>query len=610
MKLNIAYAPDDKYTNQTIVSIVSAIENNKKHQLEFIIMYSKLSDDNMEKFKKLNFDNVKIRMLKIDETLFNNLPLSKWVTVQAWFRIALPDLCKDLDKICYLDCDTLVRGDLEELFRIDLTNKYLGGVKDVWGVLSHVKRLSMESNIYLNSGMLLLNADFCRKESFFEKITNFANSNKSIIEFCDQDAINKVVDINKVVLHPKYNFMDTWWRGGYHEHEAQDELDYLNAQTNAIIVHLTGIKPAFKGCKNIFKDEWWQYAEKTSVYNELKLGFDNSQVPQEPFTEKLFSIKNEYHKKNKTKILKILGLKFKLGKSLTFDDIQRKERKKEHIKKSKQKFVINNFIAPNYVSKTNIDLITISFNNPKVIEYQIRLIKKFVKGSYTIIIADNSNEITNAEKIKKVCESENVTFIRITPKQLPNGYSDSHGIALNWVYKNIVLKRKKDFALLDHDIVPVQEVMIEKYIATQDFFGLVCYPHCKNWLNKNLWYLWPGFAFYKYNSLVGKKINFNKLRKFGFLKIKVIGADTGSAIWPSLYSKYNLNRLKMCDAYFWDIRNNCKFINQNLDNNVAQTNLIQYYDKGHWLHIINGAEWTDSKGKLDLVYNLFDRYLI
>ena len=41
MKFNIAYAPDDKYINQTIVSMVSAIENNKEHEIEFIIIYSK-----------------------------------------------------------------------------------------------------------------------------------------------------------------------------------------------------------------------------------------------------------------------------------------------------------------------------------------------------------------------------------------------------------------------------------------------------------------------------------------------------------------------------------------------------------------------------------------
>ena len=316
MKFNIAYAPDDKYTNQTIVSMVSAVENNKQHHFEFIIMYSSLMDKSIEKFNALESSNVKIRFLKMDENLFKDLTLSHWVTVQAWFRIALPDMCKDLNKILYLDCDTLILGDLTELFETDLDGKFLAGVKDVWGVSKYVKRLEMQSDVYVNSGMLLFNCEYCRKENFFNKIIDFAKNNEKIIEFCDQDSINKVADTNKIVLHPKFNFMDTWWRNGYHEHEGQDEIDYNWAKDNAIIVHLTGLKPAFKGCGNKFKDEWWNFAKLTSIYEELAQDYESSKEPsnKEPFLKQIFSLKNEYEGKTKKKILTILGIKICLKK--------------------------------------------------------------------------------------------------------------------------------------------------------------------------------------------------------------------------------------------------------------------------------------------------------
>ena len=161
MKINIAYAPDDKYVNQTIVSMVSALQNNKSHEIEFIIMYSSLTDESV---KKLNAIGANVRFLKMDESMFSSLPLSNWVTIQAWFRIKLPDMCEDLDKILYLDCDTLVLGDLGELFNTNLEGKFLAGVKDIWGVNRYVERLGMQSPIYLNSGMLLFNCDYCRRE--------------------------------------------------------------------------------------------------------------------------------------------------------------------------------------------------------------------------------------------------------------------------------------------------------------------------------------------------------------------------------------------------------------------------------------------------------------
>lgn len=309
MKISIAYAPDDKYVNQTVVSMKSALEHNK--QVEFIIMYSKLSAESMQ---KLGAVGGSLRLVKMDESQFADLTLSKWVTVQAWFRIKLPDLCKDLDKVLYLDCDTLIRGNLDELFSLDLTNKYLAGVKDVWGVSKYVKRLGMKSGVYVNSGMLLFNCDYCRKEHFFNKVVDFAKNNAKIIEFCDQDSINKVVDEYKLVVSPKYNFMDTWWRGGYYEFEGEEEAEYLKAKENPVIAHLTGLKPAFKGCGNKFKDEWWEVAKKTKIYDELLRDYMASKEPSnnEPLLRQIFSIKNEYEGKTKKKILRILGLKFRI----------------------------------------------------------------------------------------------------------------------------------------------------------------------------------------------------------------------------------------------------------------------------------------------------------
>ena len=312
MKFNIAYAPDDKYINQTIVSMVSAVENNKEHEIEFIIIYSNLSDESILKLKSVK--NCTLRLLQTDENIFTSLPLSHWVTVQAWFRIKLRDLCQDLDKILYLDCDTLILGDLSELFNTDLEERFLAGVKDVWGVDKYCKRLSMESGVYVNSGMLLLNAKYCRQENFFEKIVDFANNNAKIIEFCDQDSINKIADNKKVVLHPKFNFMDTWWRGGYYEFWGEEEQNYLEAGKNPVIAHLTGLKPAFKGCKNKFKDKWWEYAKLTDIYPELLADYEASKEPKEPFKDKIFSIKNKYEGKTKIKILTFLGMRIVLKK--------------------------------------------------------------------------------------------------------------------------------------------------------------------------------------------------------------------------------------------------------------------------------------------------------
>ena len=108
--------------------------------------------------------------------------------------------------------------------------------------------------------------------------------------------------------------MDTWWRGGYYEFEGEEEAEYLQAKENPVIVHLTGLKPAFKGCGNKFKDEWWEVAKKTKIYDELLRDYMASKEPSDkkPLLRRVFSIKNEYKGKTKTKVLRLLGLKIKL----------------------------------------------------------------------------------------------------------------------------------------------------------------------------------------------------------------------------------------------------------------------------------------------------------
>lgn len=313
-KITIAYAPDDGYINMTVVSMFSAVQNNIDSNIEFIILYSNLKEESINKLNsiKSQFD-CNIRYVKIDESEFNDFPMSKWVTVQAWFRIKIPDLCPDLDKVLYLDCDTMVNQPLKELFEIDLKDNYIAAVKDVWDVDKHLRRLSMNSDSYFNSGVMLINCQLWREHKLFNKIKEYAIENKKIIKFCDQDSLNKVIDDKKINLHQKFNFMDTWWRNYYNQYEGNDLRNYEEAQKNPVIVHLTGPKPDMKGCANSMCEKWWYYTRLTDVYLEETEKFKNSKDPNKnkKLLSKIFNIKNEYRNKDKWKVFTILGVKIK-----------------------------------------------------------------------------------------------------------------------------------------------------------------------------------------------------------------------------------------------------------------------------------------------------------
>ncbi|MBR6127861.1 hypothetical protein IKQ21_09275, partial [bacterium] len=183
----IAYAVDAKQYLLTIVSMSSILINTNDELVEFIILYDNLTDKikkeliSVNKLKKCSF-----RFLKINPDTFKEFPLSGWVTIQAWYRILIPSLCSDIDKCLYLDNDTLIFESIDKFYNTNISEYLVGCVQDCchekWK-----KNLCMKSDIYFNSGVMLINAKKWRDINLFEKIKSFALENKDNIKSSDQD---------------------------------------------------------------------------------------------------------------------------------------------------------------------------------------------------------------------------------------------------------------------------------------------------------------------------------------------------------------------------------------------------------------------------------------
>lgn len=264
MKINIAYAPDDNFTNLALVSMASALENNQNNEIEFTILYSNLLKKSIDAFDILKkYENCKIRFVKVDENIFDGFPLASWTTVQTWFRTALSELCSDLDRVLYVDCDTLILGDLSELFSMDLSNNLIAGVTDIVGVQNHVRRLSISDDKYFNAGVILFNTKLMREQQTFIEIEKFAKGRS--LECADQDAINKVIENRKLLLHPKYNYLETWESNYENDYDAEYSKLYEEAKINPTIIHFVGLKPFYYKNLHSFKYQWWQYAQKLNL---------------------------------------------------------------------------------------------------------------------------------------------------------------------------------------------------------------------------------------------------------------------------------------------------------------------------------------------------------
>jgi len=214
--------------------------------------------------------------------------------------------------------------------------------------------------------------------------------------------------------------------------------------------------------------------------------------------------------------------------------------------------------------RTDTLVLTVAFNKPNLIKQQYKLLKKYVQDDFEYVVIDNSTVSDASNTIQIFCKKNKIVYYRLLNNPAPEHPSQSHGYALNWSVKNLLNNKVKNLAYLDHDIFPYKKYSFSSAIAKQPFYGV---RQTKN----KAWYLWPGFCIFNLDKVEIKKINF----------LPMPGLDTGGSMWPDIYKKHNLRKLK-----FAKVENN--FIGKGKN---KQKNGYQIVDNA-WVHLINGSNWA------------------
>lgn len=220
--INLLYGGNDKVFDGLMISLLSASKNTKDTIRAYVLTMD-LSDVN-EKYQPLTEQHRKYLedMLKeqnpdstvtlIDITdiykssMLNSKNLKNHFTPFAQLRL-FADMIPEIPyKVIYLDTDTVVNGDLKELFKIDISNYELAAVKDLYNWLNP-NRWKVKK--YFNSGVLLLNMKEIRKTKLFKKSRELVANKKMISP--DQDALNFLIK-KKLMLPEKFNAKDKYYK--------------------------------------------------------------------------------------------------------------------------------------------------------------------------------------------------------------------------------------------------------------------------------------------------------------------------------------------------------------------------------------------------------------
>ena len=287
-KIRICYCIDSNLVYPTLVSMTSALENNNKEKN--VIIFYLFVPHNFDKTKVEVFDSLKKKYLvKIHYFMipprFNRLRKWTWGTATIYFKLYIPLVLPHLERILYLDGDTLVYQDLSDLFNLDFNDNYAMGypfhgvrMMDKWG-----KKLIN----YINGGVILFNIKKITKDNKDAELFEFTVKNTGRLYFLEQDALN-LIFYNKTGLLPlKYGIylfgnITTYHKKVKNELRAElNETELIEALENPAILHFAGCFPKIwenKKYKNCFGDtsvcfkphkDFYFYANKTDFAERI-----------------------------------------------------------------------------------------------------------------------------------------------------------------------------------------------------------------------------------------------------------------------------------------------------------------------------------------------------
>lgn len=241
--MNILYSSDDNYAKISMVSLASMLENNKEmKKIKIYYIDDNISIENKKKIIEIvNLFKREIEFISSD-ILDTSFIMKTNFSKAGYYRLLISNIILE-DKILYIDCDTLILNSLEKLWNINMKNIPIAGVVDT--VQNYVATsVGMKNNSsYINSGVMLINLDYWRKNDIEKEIMNFFNQYSGKVPHHDQGVINGVFE-NKYILEAKYNFMSQFYIYRASElakiyniknYYSQDEID--DGKSNPVIVH-------------------------------------------------------------------------------------------------------------------------------------------------------------------------------------------------------------------------------------------------------------------------------------------------------------------------------------------------------------------------------------
>lgn len=293
----ICFSANNSYIPQTAVMIESIVENSSKNYNYDIIILStdidKTNENNVILLAK-NYKNISIRIFDISALIDNvkfytdSVYTPTTYSKEAYFRLFIPFVMPNYDKVIYFDGDMVAISDVSPLINIDMTNYMAAATRDFCGIAacyddgSDRKSYRYEIGIkdidsYFISSMVVLNMKMFNEKYPLEYVKNLISSRNWRQH--DQDILNVLCQDNLLIVDAMWSYFEEF---DYSLLYLPDYLveELLNAQKNARVVHYAGQNKAWVDEKSLLTKHFWDYASRTPYFDLFYNKINHKNVSQ------------------------------------------------------------------------------------------------------------------------------------------------------------------------------------------------------------------------------------------------------------------------------------------------------------------------------------------
>lgn len=265
-EIPIFFAVDDGYCPFLAVAIQSLIDNCSEENTYLIkILHTDIGEENKKKIAKYERCNVDIEFVDLNyyiKKVKDRLYTRDYYSKTTYFRLFLPNLYPQYDKVLYLDSDIVILDDIAKLYDIDMEDNLVAAAPDDIIQTFPVFQTYVEKVVgvadyhgYFNAGILLMNLHQLRRFKFQEKFLYLLDKIKFSVAQ-DQDYLNRMCKGRVKLFGKEWNRMPI----------ADDKVKTENVK----LVHYNLAFKPWHFEDILYKEFFWMYAQETEYFDVIQ----------------------------------------------------------------------------------------------------------------------------------------------------------------------------------------------------------------------------------------------------------------------------------------------------------------------------------------------------